>query len=354
MSDETFDQAAVEAWLAPRLDADRVVVLDARRPSGQGYSAETVMFTAECHRGGEVTTRPLVLRLENAEEAIYPQQSGEALAEIEIQYRIMTAVAESGAVPVAPMIGYEGDASVAGRPFFVMGFVEGQVPIEDPPYTVSGFFADATPEQRGELVTNGLRAMAQVHTVDPQAAGLGWLARPVPETGTRAQFDLWRSFGAQELRGRVHPLLERAWSWLETALPEDRTIGLCWGDPRPGNIIFRDFAPVCLTDFEASYIGPPEMDLAWWLMFDRTSHVATGHLPGEPDRDEQRRIYFEVSGREPVDTSAHEVFAAARYCVIVVRVMNRWDERGLLPADSTVWLENPASTALAELLDEHA
>ncbi len=351
---ETFDQAAVEGWLAPRLEADRVAVVDARRPSGQGYSAETVMFTAECHRGGEVTREPLVLRLENAEEAIYPPQAGEPVAEIDIQYRIMTAIAEHSPVPVAPMVGYESDAAVAGRPFFVMRFIEGQVPIEDPSYTVSGFFADAEPAQRGQLVANGLGAMARIHEVDWQAAGLQWLVPDGVTPGTPAQFDLWQRFGAQELRGREHPLLARAWAWLADALPEDRSVGLCWGDPRPGNVIFEDFAPVCVTDFEASYIGAPEMDLAWWLMFDRTSHVATGHLPGEPDRDEQRRIYFEVSGREPVDTSAHEVFAAARYCVIVVRVMNRWDERGLLPADSTVWLENPASSALADLLAEHA
>ena len=73
-----------------------------------------------------------------------------------------------------------------------------------------------------------------------------------------------------------------------------------------------------------------------------------------PDRDEQRRLYFELSGRPPVDTTAYEVFAAARYCVIVVRVMNRWEQRGQIPDDHTIWLENPASTALAALLGELA
>ena len=47
---------------------------------------------------------------------------------------------------------------------------------------------------------------------------------------------------------------------------------------------------------------------------------------------------------------AYEVFAAARYCVIVVRVMNRWEQRGQLPDEHTIWLENPASTALGSLL----
>jgi aminoglycoside phosphotransferase (APT) family kinase protein len=349
---ETFDQAAVEAWLAPRLGADRVTMLDARRPSGQGYSAETVMFTAGCTRGDEVSHERLVLRLENPEPAIYPPQSGDELNEIEIQHRIMSAVAGHSAVPIAPIVGYEADADVAGRPFFVMRFVEGEVPIEDPLYTVEGFFADAEPEQRHAIVRNGLKAMAEIHAVDWRAAGLEWLVPDGVVPGTAAQLDLWECFGAQELRGRHHPLLEQAWTWLRSELPADRSVGLCWGDPRPGNIIFGGVAPACVTDFEASYIGAPEMDLGWWLMFDRTTHQTTGHLPGEPDRDEQRRIYFELADREPVDTTAHEVFAAARYCVIVVRVMNRWEQRGDLPGDHTIWFENPASAALSELLAE--
>jgi aminoglycoside phosphotransferase (APT) family kinase protein len=351
---ETFDQGAVEAWLAPHLGADAVRMLDARRPSGQGFSAETVMFTAECARGDERSSERLVLRLENPEPAIYPPQAADDLAEIEIQHRVMTALDAHSAVPVAPLVGYEADPGVAGRPFFVMRFVEGQVPIESPVYTSEGFFVDASPDERRRLVTGGLRTMAEVHAVDWRAAGLDWLVPPDVTPGSRAQLDLWECYGAQELRGRQHPLLDRAWAWLHDELPDDREVGLCWGDPRPGNIIWRDFEPVCATDFEATCISAPEMDLGWWLMFDRTTHelAGTSHLPGEPNREEQRRLYLELSGRDAVDTTAHEVFAAARYAVIVVRVMNRWEQRGDLPADHTIWRDNPASACLEVLLGE--
>ncbi|MFM8894306.1 MAG: hypothetical protein ACKOE2_02760, partial [Actinomycetales bacterium] len=63
-------------------------------------------------------------------------------------------------------------------------------------------------------------------------------------------------------------------------------------------------------------------------------------------------LYAAPAARDPIDTRVPELVAAARYCVIAVRVMNRLDQRGLLPADSTVWLENPASACLASLLDE--
>ena len=35
-----------------------------------------------------------------------------------------------------------------GGEFFVMGFVDGQVPVEDPMYTLEGFFTELRPEQR--------------------------------------------------------------------------------------------------------------------------------------------------------------------------------------------------------------
>ena len=44
----------------------------------------------------------------------------------------------------------------------------------------------------------------------------------------------------------------------------------------PGNIIWRDAAPICTTDYEAASIAPPELDVGWWLMFDRTMHEWAG------------------------------------------------------------------------------
>ena len=147
--------------------------------------------------------------------------------------------------------------------------------------------------------------------------------------------------------------------WLHERLPDrdgaaDRAVGVCWGDARPGNIIWQGSRPVCATDFEAASIASPDQDLGWWLMFDRWSHESFGapRLEGEPTRDEQRAIYADAAGIEVPDTTFHEVFAAVRYCAIVVRVMNRTVARGLMPADQTIWLDNPSTVCLADLLAE--
>ena len=301
---ETFDQAAVEAWLAPRLGADRVAMLEARRPSGQGYSAETVMFTAECTRGDEVSHERLVLRLENPEPAIYPSQSGDDLLEIEIQHRIMTRHRQ-------PLAGAGGaDRGLRGRPLRGRAAVLRHALRRGPG-------ADRGPALHGAGLLRRRHARAAPHPRAQRAEGHGRpprrrlagrrarVARPrrrharaPPPRSRSGSASGSRSCGAAAIRCSSRPGTGCA-----PALPADRSVGLCWGDPRPGNIIFDDFAPVCVTDFEASSIAAPEMDLGWWLMFDRTSHPDGTRLEGDPDRDEQRRIYFELSGRDPVDTT---------------------------------------------------
>ncbi len=344
----------LEQWLAARLpDAPQVRLGDFDRPTS-GFSAETLILPVHVERGGTSTTERLVLRIETPDPAVYPQQAPGLDVEIEIQVRVMEVLAAASAVPVAPLVGYEPDPGVLGAPFFVMRFIEGEVPIENPIYTQSGFFVDASPDLRAQMIDDGLRTLANVHAVDWQATHLEWLVAPGTTPGLDTQLDLWEAYADRELDGRVHPRLAEAFTGLRAERPTASPVTLSWGDPRPGNIIWRDGRCVCATDFEAAAIAPPEVDLGWWLMFDRWSHESMGaeRLPGEQTRDEQREIYARHAGRTIDDTRYWEIFAAARYAAIVVRVMNRMVARGDMPADHTIWLDNPATTCLVQLLDE--
>ena len=343
-----MNTAALERWLSARLDA-AVAIEGEDRPSS-GFSAETVVIDAIV---GDQPQR-FVLRVETPDPAVYPQQAPGLDVEIEIQVRVMQALAEHAPVPVAPVVGFEPDPAVLGAPFFVMEFIEGEVPIENPSYTLEGFFVDATADQRAQMLDDGLRVLAGVHALDWRAAGLDWLIAPGTTPGIAAQLDLWEDYARRELDGRTHPALDRALSWLHTNLPRGSEPVLCWGDPRPGNIIWHDARAACATDFEAVAIAPREHDLGWWLMFDRWSHETQGapRLDGEPTRDEQRRAYEAHAGVAVEDPFPFEVFAGARYAAIVVRVMNRLVARGDMPPDQTIWLENPVTTCLEQLLAE--
>jgi aminoglycoside phosphotransferase (APT) family kinase protein len=354
MSDDTEAiREPLQRWLATRMpDAESVEVGAFERPTG-GFSAVTLLIPVRVARDGALQDEQVVLRMETPDPAIYPAQAPGLEVEVEIQFRTMQAIAQSSRVPVAPLLGYEADASVLGAPFFVMGFVPGDVPRENPIYTQQGFFAEAAPEERRRLVEDGLRVLADVHRIDWRAAGFEWLSPAKGEPGMAMQLDIWEHFADRELGDRVHPGIERAFEWLHDRLPPDSGVGLCWGDARPGNMIWQDFRCACVTDFENVSLGPPELDLGWWLMFDRWSHETYGveRLPGEPTREEQRTLYAGFAGRDVADTFYYELFAGVRYAAIVVRVMNRMVARGDLPADQRLWLQNPAATCLDQLLD---
>jgi aminoglycoside phosphotransferase (APT) family kinase protein len=346
--------ARLGSWLAARLpDADDVELRDARQASS-GFSADTTIVDVAVTRNGAAYDERYVLRTESPDPPIYPVQVPGWAVEIELQYRVMDALARHAAVPVAPLIGYERDPAVLGAPFFVMAFVDGDVPVESPPYTTTGFFLDVAPGDRTRMIEAGLATVARVHAVDWRAAGLDWLVPAGTTPGIDTQLALWEEYTRVELRDRVHPLVDRAYAWLHAERPSVSPVGLCWGDPRPGNIIWRDASPVCVTDFEAASIAPPELDVGWWLMFDRTMHEGAGveRPDGDPTREQQLRMYEEASGRSVPDVRWFEICAATRYCAIVARVMNRAVDRGLMPEDHTIWLENPASSALEALLAE--
>jgi aminoglycoside phosphotransferase (APT) family kinase protein len=204
------------------------------------------------------------------------------------------------------------------------------------------------------MVEDGIRVLVELHTLDWEKHELGWLLPKGETPSAQRQLEMWREYADHELAGRQHPLITGAFDWLQERGPahDPSAVTAIWGDPRPGNMIWRDFRCVCVTDFEAAAIGPYGLDLGWWLMFDRWSHEQSGaaRLEGEPTREEQTALYFELSGRRPEPTLWYEVFAALRYCAIVVRVMNRTVQRGLMPIDNDMWRENQATQCLEELL----
>ena len=356
--DEDVRLRHLTSWLQSALPAPDLTVAPAGKPSS-GFSAQTSILSARwTDPDGAVRDERLVLREETPDRAVYPVQDPSCPVEIEVQVRALTALGSSG-LPVARVIGYEADPAVLGTPFFVMEFVDGQVPIESPMYTLEGFFREATAPQRRRLVENGLAVLAELHAVDWRAAGLDWLATKDPQEGpdgTGRQLRLWTDYLRRELDGRDHPVAERALTWLDGKLPADEAVGFCWGDARPGNVIWQDFAVASVTDFEACCLAGPQFDVGWWLMFDRWAHEGSGveRLPGEPTRAEQLALYNSLAGTSITDTTAHEVFAALRYTAVVVSVMNRATARGLMPPDSTIWRDNPASEVLAMLLEEVA
>ena len=348
-------RAPLEQWLKGQwAGAAELQVDDLGTPRASGYSNETVFFRARWREEGATREGRYVLRAEPGRPPVYPYQTRPPRPSVEVQYAAMQGVARAGGGPIAPLIGFESDPGLFGVPFFVMGFVEGEVPGDTPLYTKEGFFAQAGPRQRRRVVESGLEALACIHTLDWHATGLDWLAgeSQTDECPLARQLAIYRRYAEAELRERQHPLLRNALAWSERELPTSPPPGIAWGDARPGNMIFRDYRCASITDWEAVALGPAELDLGWWLMFDRFAHESSGveRLEGEPTRAEQRSFYAECVEREVANTHWYEVFAALRFTAVMIRNGDRMTADGLIPASMNMAIHNPASQVLADLL----
>lgn len=351
--DRSHYGAALGAWFRrqqPAAEDVRISNIDI--PVATGFSNETVFFDAAWREDGAAQEQRFVARIEPASGPLFPAQTPELTVSVDVQHRAMTAV--SGVAPVPPLLGYEPDPAVLGQPFFVMGFVEGVIPSDQPRYSQAGFLVDeATPDQRRRMVSSGLGTMGRIHALDWRTSGLGWLDDGVSEPGTRRQIELYRRYALDALAGRAHPVLFEALAWLAAHDPLDERIGLSWGDSRLGNMIWRDYEPVAVVDWEACALSPTEADLGWWLMFDRMSFddMDAPRMAGFPTREEMISIYEDAAGREVRDPHYWEVFATMRFCAIFIRLGDRVVAAGLVPPEHSPAVGNDVTAALATQLE---
>jgi aminoglycoside phosphotransferase (APT) family kinase protein len=339
-------------WLRTRIEkgADPLI-WTVQAPASNGFSNETILCRATWDDGsGEgPTDRRLVVRVAPTRHLLFLD------AEFSTQYRVMEAMTRGmTGVPLPGLGWYEEDPSWLGVPFFTMDHVEGLVPPDNLPYTMEGWVLEASPEEQARLWWTGLEAMARVHTADWRALGLDWLADPERgRPGLEQQLAYYREFLDWTARGRPQPVVEAAWEWLVANQPaEDGPVVLCWGDSRIGNVIWRDFEPAAVLDWEMATLGQPELDLGWWLYFDRqfSEGLSVPRPSGFPSHEETVDRYAELMGRPMQDLEYYQVFSGFRFAVILCRLFDLMVSSGQLPEDTDMGTNNLATQFTATLL----
>jgi aminoglycoside phosphotransferase (APT) family kinase protein len=110
--------------------------------------------------------------------------------------------------------------------------------------------------------------------------------------------------------------------------------GVVWGDARVGNIIFDDdLAVAAMVDWEGASVGPPEIDVGWWLMFETYLCEAQGlaRPAGIPGRDATVARYEELAGRSLVDIGYFEILAGLVFSLINSRIAQLLVAEGRVP-----------------------
>lgn len=330
----------IAEWLGGQFpDADDVVVTKVHAPPSSGFSGETLLVDATW--GGE--DHPLVIRVAPTTYMVFLDPDFEA------QYKVMHALSKHTDVPLPEMLAYEPDTKWLGAPFSLMGRVDGEAAPDRPAYTDEGWIVDATPEQQARLYESGLQAMAKVNGTDWRALGLHFVDRD--------EFDYVEQYYAWALKesNEDNPILESALAWIGANRPAPSPEpALCWGDARPGNLLFQEFEVAAVLDWEMVEIGDPIMDLGWWLFLQRY-HTVGSSLPLPPgflDEAATVKRWEELTGRtvDPDVLHFYLVWAGVRFGIVMMRLATLFKLFGLIPEEADMGRNNPVLNVLqAEL-----
>ncbi|WP_216693509.1 phosphotransferase family protein [Dietzia psychralcaliphila] len=285
-----------------------------------GYSGKTVFFTASWKNAdGTLHQHNLVLRTQATDHQLFTTPDAVRQAEV------MRIMGRHPGVPTPAVVLTERDSNVLGAPFYLMKRVDGRTPSDVPSWHKRGWTTKLTSSQRELMCDNALRALVAVHSVDDPAAlaflrGTDSDGTPLGRyvAGVRRWYDRTRD---DLVTGR--DTLAAALAELEDHAPPTDSETVVWGDARVGNMSFADDLSVAaLFDWETASTGPPDIDLGWWLMFERYLCEALGfsRMPGVPDDDETVRRYLEFGGRLTGDISYFQLLAAVVLSLITNRL----------------------------------
>lgn len=327
-------RSRLTAWLAPHLGATPTLSAIGV-PETSGFSSETLLFDATWPLDGRTRTVRYVVRMAPAatDDPVFPSY------DLALQHRCLRLVRAATDVPVPPAPWLEEDPDVLGSPFFVMERVDGIAPPDMPPYTFGSWITDASPTDRERLERATVGVLAALHAIDLPAEDAAALARPTHGTTPLAQHLGYQRWYYDWCRGDMQvPIIERTWEWIDAHRPhDDDTACLNWGDARIGNVLYRDFEPVAVLDWEMAALGAPEVDLGWMLVMHRffddlARDLGMPGVPGFFDRAQVVRTYEEAAGRPVRDLAFYEVFAALRWAIISIKTSQRAVSQGQMPA----------------------
>jgi aminoglycoside phosphotransferase (APT) family kinase protein len=296
-----------------------------------GMSSETIVLTGTWEQDGSPVEQKWVARVapSAADVPVFPSYR------LDHQFEVIRLVGELTDVPVPQVRWMEQTGDILGTPFFLMDHIDGIVPPDVMPYTFGdNWFFDAPAERRRELQDATVEVLAKLHSIPDATATFDFLAQvdPPGDTPLRRHFGWlkdWYEFAVPDI-GRS-PLVERALAWLEEHFPADvaaTTPVLAWGDSRIGNVLYEDFRPVAVLDWEMATVGPRELDVAWivfaHMVFQELSGLAG--LPGLPDvlrEDDVRATYQDLTGATLGDLTWFYVYSGVIWCCVFMRTSAR-------------------------------
>jgi aminoglycoside phosphotransferase (APT) family kinase protein len=225
------------------------------------------------------------------------------------EFTVLAALAPT-ALPVPAPVLLCTDATVLGAPFYLMRHVPGAVLRARADTVALG------PDACRTLGHRLVDVLADLHSLDPEAVGLGEFGRP--DGYLTRQVARWRK-QLDASRSRAVPGIDELYEGLAASIPESTRSSLIHGDYRLDNVIVDTTGTgdgpriAAVLDWEMATLGDPLADLGLLVIYTRgrgEDDPITGGVtaaPGFPDTSELVARYAERTG---TDTSALDWYVA--------------------------------------------
>jgi aminoglycoside phosphotransferase (APT) family kinase protein len=277
---DAIDLAALEAWLTGAIDGFSGPVRLTKFPGGQSNPT----YRLEAGSGTYVLRRkPFGPVLPSAHA-------------VDREYRLISALHPTG-FPVARPYALCEDDGVIGSTFYVMECVEGRT-LSD------GTLPDETPDSRAAMYRALIETLAQLHSIDPEAVGLGDYGKPgnyfVRQVGRWTK--QYRASQTDDI-----PEVEKLIDFLPQGVPDQTRTAIIHGDYRIDNAMFAPDGPQirAVLDWELSTLGDPLADftylaMQWELPAGGGAGLASVDFAatGIPPLTEAVGLYCELTGRD--------------------------------------------------------
>jgi aminoglycoside phosphotransferase (APT) family kinase protein len=192
-----------------------------------------------------------------------------------------------------------------GAIFYVMELARGRA-------CTNGALPDLEPGQRRRMYEQLVDTLADLHNIDPVAAGVGDFGKPGNyfERQVARWTKQYRDSQTDDL-----PEMERLIEWLPATLPEQSRTSIVHGDYRIDNVLFDQGRLTAVLDWELATLGDPVADFSylamqWMMPADGGAGLAGLDLTelGIPTLDEIVQRYSVRSG-VPVEEKLDWYFA---------------------------------------------
>jgi len=331
-----FDEKSLEKWLKASVAGvgGELVV----EQFGRGYSNLTYLLRI----GG----RELVLRRPP------PGVKIKSAHDMGREHKILSALCEVW--PKAPRpIARCDDASIIGTPFYLMERVRGVILRAKVPPTI-----DLSPEAMRASSEVLIDTLAEIHTVDWRAIGLGDLGKPegYVERQVRGWADRYRKAQTDDV-----PQVDQLEKWLVSQMPKESGATLIHNDFKYDNVVLsEDLRDVrAVLDWEMATIGDPMMDLGttlgYWIQADdppvfQVMVFGPTNLPGNLTRVELVRRWEAKTGRDASNVLYCYAYALFKLAVVAQQLYRRYKD-GLTKEDRyAIMLEGVRAVTSAALV----